>query len=62
MVVHINFAFFVERKILKMSLDVVRSDVGVVMSPGKLIIFPPTVSCMLRVSDFCDNILATIIP
>ena len=37
---------------LKTSLDVVTSAVGVVMSPGKLIILPPTVSRMRGVSDF----------
>ena len=39
-----NFEFWVERKMLKMSLAVVRSAVCVVISPVNLIIFPPTSS------------------
>ena len=40
---HINIVFLVERTMLKMSFSIVRSYVGVVMSPGKLSRFPPTV-------------------
>ena len=39
-----------------------RSDVGVVTSPGKLIKFPPTASLVRCVSAFCGIILAKIIP
>ena len=59
---HMNFAFFVDNTVLKMSLDVMRSAVGVVTSPGKLIKFPPTVSLVRCVSAFCGLILATILP
>ena len=59
---HINADFLVERKVLNMSLAVVRYDIGVVTPPGKLIIFPPTVSQVRFVSDFCGCISDTIIP
>ena len=62
MYVHMNFTFFVDNKLLKMSLAVMGSDVGVVTSPGKLIKFPPTVSWVQCVSAFCVCISATIIP
>ena len=52
MSLHMNFVFLAKRTLLKTSLYVVRSAVGVVMSPGKLIILPPTVSRMRGVSDF----------
>ena len=45
-----------------MSLAVIRSSVGVVTSPGKLIKFPPTEILVRCVSAFCSRILATIIP
>ena len=45
-----------------MSLDVVRYAVGVGMSPGKSVIFPPTVSQVQCVSDFCCRISAKILP
>ena len=41
---HMNSGFFVDITLLKTSLDVVRSAVGVVTSPGNLIRFPPKVS------------------
>ena len=41
---HMIFSFLVERTLLKMSLDFVGYDVGVVTLPGKLIIFTTTVS------------------
>ena len=59
---HMNFSFFVNNKLLNMSLAVVKSPVGVVSSPGKLIKFPATVSWMRCVSDFWDCISATILP
>ena len=59
---HMNFAFFVDNTLLKMSLAVMRSAVGVVTSPGKLIKFPPTVSLVRCVSAFYGLISATIIP
>ena len=59
---HMNFSFLVQINLLKMGLDVVRSTVGVVTSPGKLIRFPPTVSWVRCVSDIFYLISATIIP
>ena len=59
---HMNFAVFVDNKLLKMSLVGMRSAVGVVTSPGKLIKFTPTASLVRCVSAFCGRILATIIP
>ena len=59
---HMTFSFLVERKLLKMSLNVVIYSVGVVASPGKLIKFPTTLSQVRCVSDFCGRISATIIP
>ena len=59
---HINFAFFVDNKLLKMSLAVMRSAVGVVTSPGKLIKFPPIVSLVKCLSAFCGLISSTILP
>ena len=56
MYAHMNFAFFVDNTLLKMSLAVIRSDVGVVILPGKLIKFPPTVSLVRYVSAFCGII------
>ena len=44
MFAHMNFAFFVDNTMLKISLAVVRSAVDVVTSPGRLIKFYPTVS------------------
>ena len=61
MLAHINVVFLVKRTLFKMILAVVRFAVGVLTSPGKLIIFPPTVSRVLCVSDFCGRISATII-
>ena len=55
-----NFLFLVDRTLLKMSLAVVRSDVYLVTSPGKLIIFPPKLSRVRFVSAFCGHISATI--
>ena len=59
---HMNFAFFVDNTLLKMSLAVMISDVGVVTSPGKLIKFPPTVSMVQCSSAFCGLILAKVLP
>ena len=59
---HMNFVFFVDNTLLKMSLAIMRSAVGVVTSPGKLIKFPPTVSLVQCVSAFYGLILATILP
>ena len=59
---HINFACFDDNTLLKMILEVMISDVGVVTSPGKVIKFPPTVSLVQCISAFCDIILATILP
>ena len=59
---HMNFLFLVDRTLLKTSLGVVRYAIGVVTSPGKLIIFTITVSCVQRISDFCGCISATILP
>ena len=59
---HMNSTFLVERTMLTMSLAVVVYDVGVVTSPGNFIRFPPTVSLVQCVSDFCGCILAIIIP
>ena len=59
---HINFEFLVNRTLLKMGLSIVRSDVGVSTSPGKLIRFPPTLIRLICVSDFCGCISSTIIP
>ena len=53
---HMNFEFLVERTPLKMSLAVVRSDVGVVTPQRELIMFPPTVRRVRHVSDFCGRI------
>ena len=44
MSLHMNFSALVKKTMLKMSLAVIRSAVGVVTSPGKLIRFNPTVS------------------
>ena len=41
---HMHFEFFVDNTLLNMRLTVMRSAVGVVTSPGKLIKFPPKVS------------------
>ena len=57
-----NFVFYVDNTLLKMGLAVVRADVGVVTSPGKLIKFPPTLSQVQCVSSFCGFILAKILP
>ena len=57
-----NFAFEFDRTLLKMSLYAVRSDVGVVTSPGRLIRLPPAVSWVRFVSDFCGRISTTVIP
>ena len=54
-----EFCILAERKLLKMSLSGLISSVGVITSPGKLIIASPTVSRVLCVSDFCGCILAT---
>ena len=62
MSVHMSFAFLFKKTLLKMSLSVVRSALGVLTSTGKLIIFTPTVSWVKYVSDFCGHILATTIP
>ena len=62
MLAHINFASLVKRTLLKMSLAIVRSSIGVIMSPGKLIISPPTVSQVQCVSGFCVKFSATILP
>ena len=62
MFAHMNFSFLVEITLLKISLVVVISSVGVVMSPGKLIIFTPTAIQVQYVSDFCRCISATIFP
>ena len=59
---YMNFASFVDNTLLKMSFDVMRYVIGVVTSPGKLIKFPPTVSLVQCVSDFCVLISATIPP
>ena len=45
-----------------MSLAVIKFSVGAVTSPGILIKFPPTVSRVRYVLDFCGFISATIIP
>ena len=45
-----------------MILAVVRSDVGVVKSPGKSIKFPPTLIRVQFVSAFCGRIFTTIPP
>ena len=52
MSVHINFVFFVDNTLLKISLAVMRYAVGAVISLGKLIKFPPTVSLVRCVSAF----------
>ena len=57
-----NFSFFVDNTLLKMSLAVVRSALGVLTSPGKLIKISPIVSQVRYVSSFCGHILATNIP
>ena len=59
MLVHMDFDFWVQTNLLKMSLAVVKVSVGVVMSPGKLIRFPPTVSWIRCASSFNINILVT---
>ena len=59
---HMNLAFSVDNTMLKTSLAVMRSAVGVVTSPGKLIKFPSTVSLVQCVSSFYDIISATTIP
>ena len=59
---HINFTFFVDNTLLKMNLAVMISVVCVVMSPWKLIKFPPTVSLVQCVSAFCGLLLAKILP
>ena len=61
MLVHMSSAFLVERTLLKMSLAVVISAVGAEITPRKLIIFPPTLSQVRRVSDFCGSISSTIL-
>ena len=53
---------FVDNSLLKTSLAVIISAVGVVTSPGKLITSPLTVSQVRCVSVFYCLILATIIP
>ena len=57
-----NFTSFVDNTLLKMILSVMRYDVGVVTSPGKLIKFLPTASLVRCVSTFCNLILDTILP
>ena len=59
MLVHMDFDFWVQKNPLKMSLAVLKVSVGVVMSPGKLIIFPPTISWIRCASSFNSNILVT---
>ena len=56
MLAQMNFSFLVKRTLFKISLDVVRSDVGVVTPPGKLIIFTPTLSRLQYDSTFCGCI------
>ena len=57
-----NFEFFVDNTLLNMSLAVIRSSVGVVTSPGKLIKFTPTVIRVRCVSAFFGLISAKISP
>ena len=59
---HMDFSFFVERSLLKISLDVIRYAVGVVSSPGELTRFTPKLSRVQCVSDFCGHIYSTNIP
>ena len=59
---HKNFDFFVDNKLLKMSLDVMRPALDVVTSPVKLIKFSPTVILVRCVLEFCSRISATILP
>ena len=59
---HMNFSFFAEDTLLKIRLAVIIYAVGVVTSPGKLIIFPLTVSLVRCVSALGGYILATILP
>ena len=56
------FSFLVDNTMLNIRLIVMRSAVGVVTSPGKLIKFPLAVNLVRCVSAFCGLILATIIP
>ena len=62
MYAHTNLAFFVDNILSKTSFSDMRSDVGVVTSPGKLIKFPPTMSLVRCVSAFYGIISATILP
>ena len=57
-----DFAFLVERTLLKISFEVVRSAVGVVASPRNLIIIPYIVSRLQCVSYSFGCISATNIP
>ena len=50
---HKNLESGVDMVLLMMVLAVVTSAVGVVNSPGQLIIFPPTVSLVMWVSTLC---------
>ena len=49
---HVNFVFGVDRKLLKSSLDVARYAVGIVTSPGNVMILPTTVIQVRCVSYF----------
>ena len=62
MSLQMDFEFWVDRTLLKMSLAVLISDLIVVISPGEFIILPPTVIRVQCVSDFCGRISATILP
>ena len=59
---HINVSSFVDNTLLNMILSVMRDDVGVITSPGKLIKFPHTVSLVRCVSAFFGLISAKILP
>ena len=59
---HINLISYVEMVLLICVLAVVIYAVGFVTSPGWSIIFPPTVSLVMWVSDFCGLMPQTILP
>ena len=58
---HMHFSFWVDRTLLKMILPILRSAVDVVTTWGKLVRFPPTVSQVRCVSDFCAHISAKVL-
>ncbi len=56
-----NFAFLVERMLLRSSFTVSRSAVGVPQSPGKLTRFPPIVIRVLYLSFLPSQYTLTIL-